>query len=103
MFGTLQSHHLQNSLRNAVDPAFAGQIGDGRGLLQEEVQKRIPPEALHNLLGGLADSISFVFQWSVLLGILGFICILFMGRARLEIPAAAGQGAGRRWPGRGRT
>jgi EmrB/QacA subfamily drug resistance transporter len=88
VFGTIQSRHLQNSLSGLVtDSKWSQQIGDGRALLQKEVKAHIPPDILHKLLGALADSVAFIFQWSVLAGIIAFAFILMMGKARLEIPS----------------
>jgi hypothetical protein len=86
VFGTLQTHHLKNSLQHLVPPEFVEKIGDGRGLLQEEVQKLIPPATLHKMLSALADSISFVYQWSIVVGVLALLFILLMGNAKMEIP-----------------
>jgi EmrB/QacA subfamily drug resistance transporter len=86
VFGTLQTHHLKNSLQQLVPPEFVAKIGDGRGLLQEEVQKLIPKATLYKMLSALADSISFVYQWSIVVGVLALLFILLMGNAKLEIP-----------------
>jgi EmrB/QacA subfamily drug resistance transporter len=87
VFGMLQSHHLKDSIQKLVPPEFAEKLGDGRGLLQKEVRAVIPEDLYHRLLGALADSISYVFQWEVVLSILALIVIIWMGKARLEIPA----------------
>jgi EmrB/QacA subfamily drug resistance transporter len=93
VFGTLQTHHLKNSLLTIVPPEFAEKIGDGRGLLQETVKKVIPPQAYHQMLSALADSIAYVYQWSILVGVLALAFILMMGGARLELPEKSQQKA----------
>jgi EmrB/QacA subfamily drug resistance transporter len=91
VFGTLQTQHLRDSLKMVVPPEFAEKIGDGRGLLQEAVQKTIPPETFHKLLSALADSIAYVYQWSIVIGVLAVVFIIMMGPAKLEIPDKAKQ------------
>lgn len=93
VFGTLQAQHLKNSLASLVPDEFRAKIGDGRGLLQEEVQKALKPEILHKLLSALADSIAYVYQWSIVVGVLAVFFILMMGSAKLEIPDKAKQKA----------
>jgi MFS family permease len=93
VFGTLQTQHLKNSLQTLVPPEFSAKIGDGRGLLQEAVQKAIPPETFHKLLSALADSIAFVYQWSIVVGVLAVVFILMMGGAKMEVPAQTKQKA----------
>ncbi|MDB5052897.1 MAG: family major facilitator transporter [Bacilli bacterium] len=93
VFGTLQTHHLKNSLTSLVPPEFAKTIGDGRGLLQEKVIKLIPPDVYHKMLSALADSIAYVYQWSIIVGVLALVFILMMGGAKLEIPAQTKQKA----------
>ncbi|WP_409343811.1 MDR family MFS transporter [Paenibacillus sp. MBLB4367] len=87
IFGTIQSHQLKAGLTDIVPPQFADQIGDGRGLLQDTVKQMFPADAYHKLMSVLADSISYVYQWSIVIGVLAFLFILFMGKARMEIPA----------------
>lgn len=87
IFATLQTHHLNTSLQKLVPPQFAAQIGDGRGLLQPEVQEMIPPDAYHQMLSALADSIAFVYQWAILISAFALVFIFLMGNFRLEIPA----------------
>ena len=87
IFGTLQSHHLKTSLETIVPAEFAQKVGDGRGLLQVEVSKLFTQEVYQSMLSALADSISFVYQWSVIVGGLALFSIIFMGGSKMEIPA----------------
>lgn len=93
IFGALQSNHLKNSLEAFKNqPMFAGQdIGDGRFLLQEKVRAAIPEEVLNRMLSALADSIAYVYDWAVIGAGLGILCILFLGKARLELPSKSVQ------------
>jgi len=92
IYGTLQSRHLQDAIQSKIDPAFAAKLGDGRGLLQPEVREMIPANALHQLLSGLADSIAYVFQWSIVIAALAAVFIFLMGNARLEVPGKTKDG-----------
>ena len=87
IFGTLQSHHLKNSLETIVPVELAQKVGDGRGLLQVEVSKLFTQDVYQSMLSALADSISFVYQWSVIVGGLALLIIVFMGGSKMEIPA----------------
>jgi EmrB/QacA subfamily drug resistance transporter len=93
VFGTLQSNHLMNSLKAFKDmPMFAGHdIGDGRFLLQEQVRKAIPAEALNKMIAALADSIAYVYDWALIAAGMGIFFILLLGHARLELPSKAVQ------------
>jgi len=62
-------------------------------LPEAKVKEMIPKADYHNMLVGLADSISYVYQWSIVVGILSVVCIFIMGSAKLEIPAATKQKA----------
>lgn len=91
VLGTLQSRAFQDKIQSFVDPSNLSRIGDGRGLLQEEVRVHIPQDILHKMLGGLADSIAYVFQWSIVLAVIAAIFILMMGRAKMELPSVPNQ------------
>jgi hypothetical protein len=60
-------------------------------LLQAEVKKLIPPETYHKMLSALADSVAYVYQWSIVVGALSLVFILLMGGAKMEIPAQTKQ------------
>ncbi|MET3291910.1 DHA2 family efflux MFS transporter permease subunit [Brevibacillus fluminis] len=89
VFGSLQTHQLGISIQQLVPPQFAEKLGDGRGLLQESVKNAIPADLYHTLLSALADSIAFVYQWAILIGVLAAVCIFFMGNAKLQLPGKA--------------
>lgn len=88
VFGAIQVSQLKSLIeKNFNDQAMAEQFGDARTLLQPEVRSGLPDDVLAGLTTALADSISFVFQWSVVLPAVSLVVVvLMMGKARLEIP-----------------
>jgi EmrB/QacA subfamily drug resistance transporter len=89
VFGVIQT----NSLHSRISGPFAARLGDGRGLLQPEVQAQIPPDVLKKLLAALGDSITVVFRWEMLLPVAALLAALLMGKARLQAPQKGRQGA----------
>ncbi|WP_183603387.1 MDR family MFS transporter [Paenibacillus phyllosphaerae] len=88
VFGAMQKHVFQdglNALPN-VDPQLAEQIKGGQALLDPTIQTQmgLSQDVINVLLGNLADSILFLFQWSVILPAGALIFALLMGRAGLE-------------------
>ncbi|MCD1259341.1 MFS transporter [Paenibacillus athensensis] len=96
VFGTMQKHSFQESVAAMPNsnPQMAAQIKGGQALLDPVVQSHmgIPKAVIDMLLGKLADSIIFVFQWSVLLPVLALVFALLMGRARLQAAPKGGPG-----------
>jgi EmrB/QacA subfamily drug resistance transporter len=92
VFGVIQSHSLQSLLKPIVPAQFAQQLGDGRGLLVPEVRDKIPAEALAKMLKALAESITDVFTWSILLPVVALLAALLMGKARLQLAGRGPQG-----------
>jgi len=96
VFGALQKHEFQEGVQSL--PNIAGEMAEkikgGQALLDPDIQARmgLSPDIVNALLGKLADSILFVFQWSVLLPALAFVFVLLMGRARMEKPAPGAHG-----------
>jgi EmrB/QacA subfamily drug resistance transporter len=97
VFGTLQKHEFQQGIKELpnMNPELAAQIKGGQALLDPSLQAKIglTPEIVNGLLGKLADSIIYIFQWSVLLPILALVFALLMGRARMEKVVPGQQGA----------
>lgn len=97
VFGAMQKHEFQEGVGQIpnLNPEMAEQIKGGQALLDPSVQAKIGLSAdmVNSLLIKLADSIMYIFQWSILLPILAFVFVLLMGRARMEIGKAAQQGA----------
>ncbi|KIL41908.1 major facilitator transporter [Gordoniibacillus kamchatkensis] len=93
VFGVLQT----SGFHSRIPAQFAERIGDGRGLLQPEVQAQIPAPALKQMLAALGDSIIVVFRWELLLPVAALLVALLMGKAglretRQDQPGAAGPG-----------
>ncbi|WP_274648491.1 MDR family MFS transporter [Paenibacillus humicola] len=85
VFGVIQTNRLTDNIAKVIpDPAAAKKFGDPQALLQPEVRKAFPPDVLHSMIAGLADSIAFIFQWSVVLPILAGLLVLMMGRANVR-------------------
>lgn len=93
VLGALQKHAFQTGVTEIpdLDPGMAAQIKGGQALLDPTVQAQmgLSPELVNTLLGKLADSIIFIFQWSVILPILALVFVFLMGRARLETTKSA--------------
>jgi EmrB/QacA subfamily drug resistance transporter len=88
VFGTLQKHQFQQGVKELpnINPEMAAQIKGGQALLDPSILAKIGLSAdiVNSLLAKLADSIIFIFQWSVLLPILALVFALLMGRARMD-------------------
>ncbi|QMV40838.1 MDR family MFS transporter [Cohnella cholangitidis] len=97
VFGTLQKHDFQQGIQELpnMSPEMAAQIKGGQALLDPTVQAKIglSPDIVNALLGKLADSILYIFQWSVLLPVLALVFVLLMGRARMEKANPGQQGS----------
>jgi MFS family permease len=95
VFGTLQKHHFQQGIQEVpnLSPELAGQIKGGQALLDPAIQERmgLAPDIVNGLLAKLADSITYIFQWSVLLPALAVVFVLLMGSARMEKAAPGPQ------------
>jgi EmrB/QacA subfamily drug resistance transporter len=94
VFGTLQKHEFQKGIAELpnINPAMMANIKGGQALLDPSIQAKmgLSADIVQELLGKLANSIVFIFQWSVILPILALVFALLMGRARIEI-AKSGQ------------
>ncbi|MEC0225663.1 MDR family MFS transporter [Paenibacillus alba] len=97
VFGALQKSEFQAGVKAipAINPAMAAQIKGGQALLDPNVQAKMgmSPEIVNSLLTKLADSIIYIFQWSVILPIIAIVFALLMGRARYEAAKQGGHGA----------
>ncbi|TBL77335.1 MDR family MFS transporter [Paenibacillus thalictri] len=74
VLGTIQNH-IYNSL-------LAGHV-DSRAILSAEAREKLSPEMVHQMTDAMSISISAAFYWALLPIGLGFICIVFMGKARI--------------------
>lgn len=97
VFGTMQKHHFQEGVKELpnINPEMAAQIKGGQALLDPSIQAKmgLSQDIVNSLLFKLADSIIYIFQWSVLLPVLALIFVLLMGRARYEAAQPGPQGA----------
>ncbi len=97
VFGTLQKHEFQQGVKELpnISPETADQIKGGQALLDPSIQAKmgLSADIVNGLLAKLADSIIFIFQWSVLLPILALAFALLMGKARMEKAQPGPQGA----------
>jgi EmrB/QacA subfamily drug resistance transporter len=85
VFSVIQTRRLSSNIAQVItDPQQSQAFGDPQALLQPEVRKLFPSDVLHQMVNGLADSIAFVFQWSVILPVIAFLLVLLMGKANIE-------------------
>ncbi|WEK53368.1 MAG: MDR family MFS transporter [Candidatus Cohnella colombiensis] len=96
VLGTLQKYDFQEGIRAIPDlsPQLADKIKGGQALLDPEMQEKmgLPASLVTELLNNLANSILFIFQWSVILPIAALIFAILMGRSRMQIAGKQGQG-----------
>jgi EmrB/QacA subfamily drug resistance transporter len=92
VLGSVQTSVLNSRLTELL-PGSAMSSMDPRALLQPEVRANIPPQILEKMTIGLADSIAFVFLCTLFIAAAALICIVLMGKARVEIPAHVKQKA----------
>ncbi|TYP68082.1 MDR family MFS transporter [Paenibacillus methanolicus] len=88
VFGAMQKHVFQGGLAEigGLDSQAAEGIKGGQALLDPAMQARmgLSGDVVEALLGKLADSILYLFQWSVLLPIVAVVFAILMGRAGIE-------------------
>jgi EmrB/QacA subfamily drug resistance transporter len=97
VFGTMQKHEFQQGIKELpnINPEMAAQIKGGQALLDPSLQAQmgLTPDIVNSLLSKLADSIIYIFQWSVLLPVLALVFVLLMGKSRMETVKAGQQGS----------
>ncbi|UUZ84094.1 hypothetical protein LJK88_10255 [Paenibacillus sp. P26] len=89
VLGAVQASALTSRLATSGG-ADAQTPADPRALLSPEFQAHIPKAVLEKLITGLADSIAFVFQVTIVMAVIAFVFVLLMGRAKLEVSASRG-------------
>jgi EmrB/QacA subfamily drug resistance transporter len=84
VFGTIQKYIMQSKFLNEL-PAFSMYTKelDARSLLQPEVRKFIPDMTLNKMTEILADSISSIFRWSLILLTIALFFIIIMGKEKI--------------------
>ncbi|THF82771.1 MFS transporter [Cohnella fermenti] len=97
VFGILQ----RNSITSKMSEALAGGSGDGsataggeslgnlRESLTPEKRAQIPPDVLDKIINAMSSSITHMFKWALVPAVLTIVVVLFMGKAKLELPQAA--------------
>ncbi|MEB3101577.1 MDR family MFS transporter [Ferviditalea candida] len=90
VLGALQVDYFQNKLQAiAANSPLAGQLGDGHALLLPQVRSHIPAAILQRLTGALADSIAYIYSWTIVFVVIAAVMILLMGRTKMEFPQKA--------------
>jgi EmrB/QacA subfamily drug resistance transporter len=90
VFGIIQRNLLTGKLGAAFGDAggaAAATFGNARELLSPDKRAAIPHEMLGKITALLSSSISTMFVWALILPVLAFVAILFMGNARMIVPA----------------
>lgn len=88
VLGALQVNYFQHKLQTVTaNSPLAAQLGDGHALLLPEVRSHIPASVLDLLTSALADSIAYIYSWSIVFVVVAGVVILMMGKTKLEIPA----------------
>ncbi|MBB6674974.1 MDR family MFS transporter [Cohnella nanjingensis] len=95
VFGIMQRNTLTGKLTDAFGGGNAGAapIGDIRETLTPEKRKAIPPDVLNKIIDALSSSIAHMFLWALVPAALALVAVLFMGKARMILPAKGEQGA----------
>lgn len=84
IFGVLQVHALQQSVAKvAQNPEQLEMLSNPQMLLNPQIRATFDPATLKEATIGLANSISYVYQWSLILPVVALICVYFMGNARV--------------------
>ncbi|MDF2961787.1 MAG: family major facilitator transporter [Paenibacillus sp.] len=94
VLGSVQASALQARMSELLPNSGVGNHPiDARALLQPEARAGMPPQVLEKLTLGLADSIGIVFQCTIFMAVLVLVFVLFMGKAKLEVPLQVKQKA----------
>ncbi|UQZ86518.1 Multidrug resistance protein 3 [Paenibacillus konkukensis] len=92
VLGAVQAGALKSKLAELMpNSGLAAKPIDPQALLQPQVRASIPGPELQNMIAGLADSIAFVFLCAIFMAVAGFLFILLMGKAKMEIPSRSQQ------------
>jgi EmrB/QacA subfamily drug resistance transporter len=92
VFGIIQRNALAGKLRDAFGASAGETFGHVRGLLTPEGRAAIPREMMDSIAGFLSSSIAVMYLWALVLPALAFAAVLFMGNARIMVPAGKPQG-----------
>lgn len=91
VFGIVQ----RNALAAEMADAFGGGAGAGgvhsladiRQSLTPEKRAELPSDVLNRIVDALSSSIAHMFVWVIVPAILALLAVLFMGTAKLKLPA----------------
>lgn len=87
VLGAVQAGALKSRLAELMpNSGLTDKPIDPQALLQPAVRAGISAADLQKMIMGLADSIAFVFTCTIFMAVAGFIFILLMGKAKMEIP-----------------
>lgn len=85
VFGVIQTNAMKDNVAKVIpNPEMVHKLGDPQALLQPAVRAHFDPVMLQKLLSALADSIAYVFQWSIVLPVIAGLLVIMMGKARVE-------------------
>lgn len=85
LFGTIQKGIMLKGLHNALPGSgLANRFNDARTLLQPAVRAGIPKPVLAKMTAVLADSISSMYQWSIIAALAAMAAVWLMGGTQLK-------------------
>lgn len=88
VLGVLQKSDYKSRIESVFqDPAQAAQFSDPKALLIPQVRSGLPEEVIHSATNALAGSIAYLFLISILITVVGFIFVMLLGKARMQIPS----------------
>jgi EmrB/QacA subfamily drug resistance transporter len=88
VLGVVQKAYYKSGIESAIpDAQAAAQLSDPKGLVIPAVREAMPPTLLDGAIGALANSISALFWWSLIIVAVGFVFVLMLGKARVEVPS----------------
>ncbi|PYI57097.1 MDR family MFS transporter [Paenibacillus flagellatus] len=100
VLGVLQKVDYKSRIEAVFpDPKMAEQFSDPKMLLMPQVRSGLPAEVVGNATKALAGSISYLFWISILITVVGFVFVMMLGRARMELPSEKEKQAGGLEPG----
>jgi hypothetical protein len=108
IFGIIQRNELAGKLNGVFGESAGETFGNVRGLLTPEGRAAVSKDMIDSIVGFLSSSIATMYLWALVVPALAFTAILFMGNARMILPAkepkeqppkAAAEAAGTRQAG----
>ena len=87
VFGIIQRNALAGKLNGAFGESAGETFGNVRELLTPEGRAAVSKDTMDAIVEFLSSSIASMYLWSLVLPVLAFAAILFMGNARMILPA----------------